>query len=361
MTAQVPKTTGSWRVHLKVDPAQPDTDSLRWHSKVPLRQLGPTDVCVKLHAASLNFRDLAIIRGAYPLPMNDGVVPGCDGVGEVIAVGENVRRFSIGDKVMPYLFSANWMGGNAPPEIARHTALGGTVDGTFTEHGVYDQEGLVAMPSNLTWAEGASLQGTFATAWNALMGGAQKLRVGDSVLVQGSGTVSLSTLQLAAAAGAIVIATTSSKAKAEKLKALGATHIINYNEEPEWGAAAKRLSPGGRGVKFVTEVVGSPYSYRQSLEALAAGGEMIVVGFMGEPGASEKAQPSFLEAMIKPCTIRGVQLSSRLQLEELCRAIEGRGIKPFYDEKTFELKDLKRAYQYLADQKNFGKVVVTIT
>ena len=190
------------------------------------------------------------------------------------------------------------------------------------------------------------------------MGGVQKLQVGDSVLVEGSGATSIAAVQLASAAGAVVIATTSTVEKGERLKQLGAKHIINYRDEPEWGDKAKSLVSGG--VKFILNMVGDPDSYKQSLNALAAGGEIAVIGFIGAATAVYGAGPSLLETLTKPCTVRGIPTSNRLQLEEVCRAIENGVIKPCFDSTVFELKELKAAYAYLGAHKNFGKVTVKI-
>lgn len=286
---------------------------------------------------------------------------GSDGAGEVIAIGARVNRFSIGDRVMPYLFNTYYAGGSAPPIEARNSTFGGTLDGVFRHFGVFTQESLVSVPNGLSYEQGATIQGPFATSWNALMGGSSRLQVGDSVLVQGSGIVSIATIQLAVAAGATVIATTSSHDKRKRLEQLGVQHVINYVEDLEWGVTAKKLSPGGLGVKFVIDVVGDPNSYQQSLEAVAAGGEIATVGFMGTAAAAGKPGPSFFETILKPCSIRGVQVASRTQLEEVCRAIQTSGIQPIFDSHVFELEHLKDAYAYLANQKNFGKVIVKIT
>ena len=168
-------------------------------------------------------------------------------------------------------------------------------------------------------------------------------------------------IQLAAAADANVIATTSSDQKGEWLKELGAKHIINYKKNPDWGVIAKALSPGGHGVKYILNMVGDPDSYRQSLEAIAPGGEIVVIGFLQTAAAQGQLGPSFFETLLKPCSVRGVQMSSKMQLEEVCRVIETSGIKPKYDPNVFELKDLKSAYDYLASQGNFGKVTVRMT
>ncbi|KAH8887966.1 zinc-binding dehydrogenase [Thozetella sp. PMI_491] len=356
---QTPKTTQGWELHGLGKKS--GWDALKWNSAMPLRELGPTEVLVKLHAVSLNYRDIAIIEGTYPFPVDEGVVPGSDGAGEIIAVGDRVSRFRVGDKVVAYLFQTGYFSGSAPNPEAMAASIGSTLDGTFREHGVFDQEGLVAMPSRLRYEEGAVIQGTFATVWNCLMGGGRPLHAGDCVLVQGSGGISLAALQFAVAAGATVIATTSSEGKAKKLRELGASHVINYKHDVEWGATAKKLSPGCVGCTHVIDVAGDPKSFKQSLEAVAPGGEIEVVGFLATASAGGEPGPSLLETLLKGCTVRGIQSGSRQQLEEVSRVIDATGTKPVFDPHIFELRDLKNGYQYLADQKHFGKVVIRIS
>lgn len=289
-------------------------------------------------------------------------MPGVDGVGEVLAVGERVVRFRPGDKVMTYLYQTGFHGGKFPVPEDNSTTIGGALDGSFREHGVFNQEGLVHMPATLSWEQGAGLASTFVTAWNALMGGARPLRVGDCVLVQGSGGLSIAALQLAVATGAVVIATTSSDDKAAALKQLGASHVINYKRDAAWGATAKKLSPGGQGCSHVINVVGSQDSFRQSLEGVARGGEIVVVGNLEASGAgSGSGGPTFLDTIFKLCTVRGILLGSRHQLEEVSAAVLARGIVPVIDPRVFELRELREAYQYLEDQRHFGKVVVRIS
>jgi NADPH:quinone reductase-like Zn-dependent oxidoreductase len=289
-------------------------------------------------------------------------VPGADGAGEVLAVGERVVRFRPGDKVMAYLYQTGFHGGTIPTPEADSTTVGAAVDGSFRKHGVFNQEGLVHMPTALSWEHGAALAATFVTAWSFLMGGARPLRFGDCVMVQGSGGLSIAALQLAVAAGAAVIATTSSDEKATALKQLGASHVINYKSDASWGATAKSLSPGGLGCTHVLDVIGSQASFRQSLDAVARGGEIGVAGFLGMSGnGNGSGGPTFLDTFFKACTVRAVIFGSRHQLEEVSAAVGARSIVPVVDQRVFELRELREAYQYLDDQRHFGKVVVKIT
>lgn len=213
------------------------------------------------------------------------------------------------------------------------------------------------MPQNLNFLEASTLSCAAVTAWNALYGlESRALKPGQTVLTQGTGGVSIFALQFAKAAGARVIATTSSSKKAETLKKLGADHVINYKETPEWGVAAAKLTPGGAGVQHVVEV-GGPTTMAQSLKAVGIDGVISIIGFIG---GMEKNQPTFLDCLNNICTVRGILVGSRLQMEDMCAAIEANDLHPVVDEKVFELKDLKEAYEYMWDQKHFGKLTVKV-
>ena len=232
----------------------------------------------KVHGSSLNYRDLIIVKGMYPFPQKDGVVPTSDGAGEVEAVGKHVHRFKKGDKVLTLFNQAHIAGSLDGYSLT--TGVGGTVDGALRQYGAYDEDGLVKMPSNLNYLEGATLCCAGLTAWNGLYGlASRKLTPGDWVLTQGTGGVSIFAVQFAKAAGAKVIATTSSREKADKLKQLGADHVINYKEDSSWGQTAKKLT-GGVGVQHILEVCG-PNTMKQSLEAIAIDGVISIIGFLG--------------------------------------------------------------------------------
>jgi NADPH:quinone reductase-like Zn-dependent oxidoreductase len=213
------------------------------------------------------------------------------------------------------------------------------------------------MPSNLNFLEASTLTCAALTAWNALYGlETRALKPGQWVLTQGTGGVSIFALQFAKAAGARVIATTSSKEKAETLKKLGADHVINYKETPNWGEEAAKLTPGGKGVEHVVEV-GGPNTMAQSLKAVGIDGVISIIGFIG---GFSKEQPTFLDCLSNICTVRGILVGSRLQMEDMCAAIEANDIKPVVDGKVFGLSELKEAYQYMWDQKHFGKLTIKI-
>jgi NADPH:quinone reductase-like Zn-dependent oxidoreductase len=268
------------------------------------------------------------------------------------------------------------------------TGLGGSTDGTLREYAALSEQGLVKVPSNLSLEEASTLPCAAVTAWNALYGlESRSLKPGHTVLTQGTGGVSIFAVQFAKAAGAKVIATTSSDKKAEMLKKLGADHVINYKETPNWGEKAKELTSDGHGVEHVVEV-GGPTTLAQSLNAIAYDGVIsksfsispllfslqlyslcasllsaftnhisAIIGFVG---GFSKDQPSFLDCLSHQCTVRGLLVGSRLQFEDMNAAIEQNDIHPVVDEKVFQLSELKEAYQYMFDQKHFGKLCIKI-
>jgi len=344
----IPETTQIWTVEGK-----DGFDSLKFNKAAAIPKITDNEVLVKFHAASLNYRDLIIPKGQYPFPLRDGVVPGSDGAGEVIAVGSKVTRFQVGSKVLT-LFNQGHLGGSINPQSSA-TGLGGVVDGTLRQYGAFNENGLVEMPSSLNWLEGATLSCAALTAWNALYG-LKALVPGDVVLTQGTGGVSIFAVQFAKAAGATVIATTSSAKKADLLKKLGADHIINYKENANWGEKAAALTPKGEGVNHILEV-GGPATMAQSLKAIKMDGVISIIGFLG---GGAKEQPSFLDALMNVCVVRGILVGSRIQFEDMNRAIEANKIKPVVDDKVFTLEEAKDAYQYMWDQKHFGKLTIKI-
>jgi NADPH:quinone reductase-like Zn-dependent oxidoreductase len=244
------------------------------------------------------------------------IVPTSDGAGVVEAVGSGVTRFQKGDKVLT-LFNQGHLAGSLDFQSVG-TGVGGTIDGALQQYGAYNEQGLVPMPSNLDFLQGSTLVCAGLTAWNGLYGlESRSLKPGDWVLTQGTGGVSMFAVQFAKAAGAKVIATTSSAAKGEKLKALGADHVINYKEVANWGEEAKKLTPGGRGVQHILEVGGpntmvriifpfraeivkqriaNKFPQTQSLKAISFDGVISIVGFLG--GVKGEQQPTFLDCLV---------------------------------------------------------------
>jgi NADPH:quinone reductase-like Zn-dependent oxidoreductase len=261
-----------------------------------------------------------LLVGMYPFAQEDGVVPGSDGAGEVIAVGSKVTRFQKGAKVLT-LFNQSHLGGSLDPQTVT-SGLGGVIDGTLRQYGTFNENGLVHMPESLNWLEASTLSCAALTAWNSLYG-LKPLKPGQVVLTQGTGGVSIFALQFAKAAGAIVISTTSSAKKAETLKKLGADHVINYKDEPEWGSKARELTPGKEGVDHILEV-GGPTTMKQSLNAVKIDGVISIIGFLG--GVKSEEQPSFLDALNHICTVRGILVGNRVQFEEMVRIGTSRNI-----------------------------------
>lgn len=320
----------------------------------PVPKCGENEVLVKLHAASLNYRDLIIPKGMYPFPLDLPVVPGSDGAGEVVEVGSKVVQFQKGDKVVTLFNQLHQYG--PVDTLSAKSGLGGVIDGTLRQYGVFNENGLVKAPKNLDFCESSTLTCAALTSWNALYG-LNPLKPGQTVLVQGTGGVSMFALQFAKAAGATVIATTSSDAKAKKLKELGADHIINYKTNPNWGETARSFTPDNAGVDHIVEVGGAG-TLTQSLKCIKMEGIISIIGFLG--GVDPKGQPPILAALNNICTIRGVYVGSKALMNDMIKAIEVNDIHPVIDQKVFSLDQTKDAYEYMWAQKHFGKITISI-
>ncbi|KAI1759911.1 NAD(P)-binding protein [Hypoxylon sp. FL1150] len=341
-----PTNTKQW----SVTGTDKDFDGLELIEK-PIPKVGENEVLVKLHAASLNYRDLIIPKGQYPFPSKFPVVPASDGAGEVVEVGSKVSQWKKGDKVVT-LFNQGHQYGPAHAGIIP-TGLGGVLDGALRQYGVFNETGLVKAPANLSYVEASTLTCAALTAWNALYG-LKQLKPGQTVLVQGTGGVSIFGLQFAKAAGAKVIATTSSKEKEATLKKLGADHVINYKEDTNWGETAKKLT-GGVGVDHILEV-GGANTLPQSLAAIKMEGVISIIGFLGGGDAAS----SIIQCLYNLCTARGVYVGPRAMMEEMVLAIEANDIHPVVDKEVFAFEKTKEAYEYMWQQKHFGKLVIKI-
>lgn len=278
-----------------------------------------------------------------------------DGAGRIIAVGKKVHMFSVGDNVCGLFYQLHQAG--PMTDVIIKSGMGGLIDGTLRKYATFPETALVLAPSNLSLIEAATLPCAPLTAWNALYGIESKaLRPGEAVLTQGSGGVSLIAIQLARAAGAIVISTTSSDEKADFLKKIGSHHVINYKTDPTWGETAKKLSPGKQGVDHVIEVGGAA-TMQQSLKAVKREGVISVIGFLGGQGKPT----SLTDTLAYTCIVRGFSVGSKQQFQAMNRAIEVSDIHPVVDKKVFGFEEVKDAYQYQWDQKNFGKVVIQLS
>jgi NADPH:quinone reductase-like Zn-dependent oxidoreductase len=308
---------------------------------------GPGEVLVRMRAASLNYRDLLMINGVYgpttPLPLT----PFSDGCGIVEAVGPGVTRLAVGDRVATMFFQS-WLSGK-PTTAGLRSALGLPIAGVGRELAVFHEDGLSKVPDFLTDQQVACLPCAALTAWRALFEDA-RLQPGDVVLIQGTGGVSIFGLQFAKAAGYRVIVTSSSDAKLERARALGADHLINYRETPEWGAAA-RAAAGPGGVDFIMGVGGATIG--EGLKCIALMGHIAIIGVLG--GAAE---PLAFPAMIGTgARLQGVMVGSRAMFEAMCRAIEAHHIAPVVD-KVFPFTDARAALEAMAAGEHFGKIVL---
>lgn len=304
-------------------------------------------VLVRVRATSLNFRDLMIAKGKYPGGNPSAVVPLSDGAGEVVAIGPDTTRFAVGDRVAG-IFMQSWIGGKVV-DADLGSAMGGAIDGMLTEYRLFEEAGLVAIPAHLSFEEAATLPCAAVTAWNGLFG-AQPLQPGQTVLTLGTGGVSIFALQLAHAAGARVISTSSSDEKLAQARALGASDTINYRDTPEWQDEVRRLT-GGRGVDIVIEV-GGPGTLARSIAATARDGWVQMIGVLS---AAEINPISILTGGV---AVRGLMVGSREMFEALNRALTIHQIHPVID-RTFAFDDAVAAYRHLESAQHFGKVVIT--
>lgn len=294
-------------------------------------------------------------------PIYPPIVPSCDGAGEVVAIGSSVKDFQLGDRVAthlaPKLVEAS--GDEAPSTIVDGPAmLGQGTDGTLRSFGVFSEKALVLAPKSLDWLPAATLTCTWTTAWNSLFGlKGQEIKKGSWVLVQGTGGVSIATLQVAVAAGANVVATSSSEEKAARLRALGAVHTVDYKIHADtWGQEARKLTPDGRGFDVVQDIGGNQI-LSQSLAAVRADGTVLVVGGVGD--ASAEPVPLF-SVLFHSCVVRGILGGTRAHFKEVVQFIDEHGIKPAVDDVVFELADVKGAYRRLKEKKHFSKVLIRI-
>ncbi len=315
---------------------------------LPAPKPGPRQVLVKVAACSLNFRDLAIALGSYRMPTKPNLIPLSDGAGEVADVGAGVTRVKVGDRVAGCFFQ-RWIGG--PPAADTHaSALGGGIDGMLRDYAVLEEDGVVKLPAHLSFEEGATLPCAAVTAWHALVEHA-RIVAGQTVLVQGTGGVSIFALQFARLMGAQVIVTSSSDQKLARAKQLGAAHSVNYKAVPEWEKAVVELS--GAGVDHVVEV-GGPGTLARSLRAIRVGGKITLIGVLA--GAAE-INPMLIFA--RRANLQGISVGSTQMFEAMNRAITASGLRPIID-KVFPFDEAPAAYRHLQSAQHFGKVVIRV-
>lgn len=323
---------------------------------VQIPELTGRQCLVRIEAVSLNYRDIAMASGRYPLPLTNSFVPGSDGAGQIITKGPQVTEFQVGDRVC-MTFMQDHLDGIITPKI-RQSTLGSQRDGVLQQYGIFEESGLVSLPKSLSFAEGSTLPCAAVTAWNCLFGlESRSLGEGDFLLTQGTGGVSIFAIQFALAVGATVISTTSTSEKEEKLKELGVHHVINYNSNPDWGEKAKSLSPGGLGVHHVIEV-GGETTIPQSMNAIRPEGVVSMVGFLGGKSSSPA---SFSLVQSSLCIIRGMNVGSRKMFQNMNSFIEANSIKPIVSNRLFCFQEVREAYRYLEKQAFWGKTVIQIS
>ena len=311
----------------------------------------PHEVQVKFHAASLNYRDLMIVKGTYNPRMKLPAIPFSDGAGEVTAVGESVTKWKIGDRVCP-IFMQGWYEGEISAEKSK-TALGGGSEwnGVLREFGAFNEECLVQIPDSLSYEEAATLPCAAVTAWNALVVSGN-LKAGDTVLTLGTGGVSVFAIQIAKMFGAKVISTSGSDEKLAKARKLGAAETINYKKREDWDKAVMEIT-GKRGVDYVVEVGGSG-TMAKSVNAVRSGGHIAVIGVLTSGGDFD---PTSL--LMKAVKMQGIYVGSRSMFEDMNRAIKSNEIKPVID-KVFKFDEAREALKYMECGSHFGKIVISI-
>jgi NADPH:quinone reductase-like Zn-dependent oxidoreductase len=336
--AQAVRTTGGTSI-----------DQLIFDS-VEVPEPGAGEVLVAIKAVSLNYRDLAVVTGRYPRNPAEPTIIASDGAGDVIAVGDGVTVFRAGDRVAGSFFQ-KWIAGPYAREYGA-SALGGAVPGVLTQFRVFDQAGLVRIPEHFSYQEGATLPCAGLTAWNALVP-SMHVQAGDTVLLLGTGGVSIFGLQFAKLHGARVIITSSSDEKLARAKALGADETINYKTTPEWDKEVLRLT-AGRGVDMVLEVGGGE-TFTRSMNSVRASGQMAVIGVLS--GVAGTIPVGLIG--IQTLSVRGIFVGSVAMFEDMNRAITANQLRPVID-RVFPFEQSADALRYLQSAQHFGKIVISL-
>ncbi len=310
---------------------------------------GPSEVLVRFHAASLNYRDVMVVSGTYNPRMKLPAIPLSDGAGEVVAVGRSVTKWKVGDRVMPIMVQ-RWYDGESSDET-RKTAMGAGSqwNGVLREYGAFDEQSLVTVPAHLLFEEASTLPCAALTAWNALSVSGSVMP-GDTVLTLGTGGVSVFAVQFAKMLGAKVIATSSSDEKLEKLKSIGADETINYRTRDDWDKAVLELTDK-RGVDHIIEVGGAG-TLAKSINAVRVGGHIAMIGALETEGTFNHV-PVFMKAI----RIQGIFVGSKVMFEDMNAEIVRNNFKPVID-RTFAFGEIKEALHYMESGSHFGKIVI---
>ena len=324
--------------------------------ELPMLQIAPGMVLIKVRAVSLNYRDLMVVKGLYNPKMGLPRIPCSDGAGEVVAVGDGVTRVRVGDRVCG-IFMQQWLDG--PPTAERSkTALGGDVDGMLTEYALLAQDGVVRFPEHLSYEEAATLPCAGVTAWNALHHAgepADPVIPGETVVIQGTGGVSLFALQFAKLLGATVIGTSSSDEKLKRAYGFGLDAGCNYKEHPDWSKWVGEVT-SGQGADRIIEVGGAG-TFGQSLRAARVGGMVAQIGVLSGSATSE---PLALTPILhKQLRVQGIYVGSRVMFEQMNAAIAGAELRPIID-RVFGFNQAREAFLHMESASHFGKIVIRI-
>jgi len=329
-----------------------DDTSLHLVNDAKIPTPGPREVLVRIKATSLNYRDELVLNGSYYGPLDQDIVPLSDGAGIVEAVGRDIKRFKVGDRVASQYYE-NWLDGNYDDEDKIGPPVGGPRQrGVLAEYVLLAENGTMPIPDNMSYEGAAALPVAGATAWNALFAH-NPIRANDTVLVLGTGGVSMMALQMAKIVGARVIATSSRPEKMQRAKELGADEAINYNTEPEWGQIVRKLT-GGAGVDKIIEV-GGDGTLEQSMQAIAFDGEIALVGFL----AASVKPPSAFRAIYRATKLRGIALGNARMFAAMTALFEHAGVAPVVD-RVFPFADVVEAYRHKRSENMFGKVVIGV-
>ena len=325
-------------------------------AELPELQIAPASVLIKIHAVSLNYRDLMVVKGLYNPKMALPRIPCSDGAGEIVAIGEGVTRVQVGDRVCG-IFMQRWLDGPLTAEKSK-AALGGDVDGMLSEYVLLDHEGVVRFPEHLTYEEAATLPCAGVTAWNALHHAGdptRPTRPDETVLIQGTGGVSLFALQFAKLLGAKVIGTSSSDEKLARATELGLTEGCNYKQRPDWSKWATEIT-AGEGVDRIIEV-GGANTFGQSLRAARVGGLIAQIGVLS--GGSTTEPLNLTPLLHKQLRVHGIYVGSRAMFEQMNAAIAAANLHPVIDH-VFDFDQTQQAFQHMQSASHFGKIVIRI-
>ncbi|KAK7462230.1 hypothetical protein VKT23_007834 [Stygiomarasmius scandens] len=341
-------------------------EGMTLQTDVAVPKPGPGQVLVKVHAVTLNARDVQIATNTYPNPAQAkaDVIPVSDASCEVVAIGPALPdgepiQWKVGDRVLPN-FTPGFHAGKINHKVVSVPTYGGGRDGFLCEYQVVAADDLVATPSYLTHEEASTLPIAALTTYNCFYGYDPILKAGDTVLLLGTGGCSIAGLQMALAAGCTTIITSSSAAKLQRAKELGAHHVINYRETPNWEEEVKKIT-GGRGVDHVVEV-GGRETLKRSIASCKMGGVVSIIGYLSDYGSEKTADPSYDYAkaiLYSGCTVRAVFVGSKEQFEDMNRLYERGGIRPVID-KVFTFEQAKEAFEYVSKGQHFNKVVIKV-